>query len=50
MMGRVCAWLYLILGALYFCSATDIWAYGVVLWEMWSQGDMPYGRWSEHKV
>lgn len=29
-----------------FTSASDIWSYGVVLWEVLSYGERPYWNWS----
>lgn len=36
--------------SLLICRHSDVWAYGVVLWELWSHGELPYGKWSDHKV
>ena len=33
-----------------FSSASDVWAFGVLLWEMWSYAELPYKGWSNSKV
>ncbi|CAL4059384.1 unnamed protein product, partial [Meganyctiphanes norvegica] len=33
-----------------FTHASDIWSYGVTLWEMYTYGDQPYGEYPGHKV
>jgi hypothetical protein len=32
------------------CSATDVWSFGVVLWEVWHGGTLPYDKMSERKL
>ena len=33
-----------------FSTATDIWGFGVLLYEMWTDGEVPYRGWSNQKV
>lgn len=33
-----------------FSSASDVWSFGVLLWEMWSYAELPYKGWTNKKV
>jgi serine/threonine protein kinase len=33
-----------------FSSSSDVWAYGVLLYEIWTSADLPYKGWSNQKV
>ena len=33
-----------------FTSASDVWSYGVVMWEVVSYGERPYWNWSNQDV
>ncbi|XP_065655636.1 uncharacterized protein LOC100214787 isoform X5 [Hydra vulgaris] len=33
-----------------YSSKSDVWSYGIVLWEIWSIGIPPYGNWCNDKV
>ncbi|XP_071945665.1 ephrin type-B receptor 1-B-like isoform X2 [Antedon mediterranea] len=33
-----------------FTSASDVWSYGIVMWEVMSYGERPYWNWSNHDV
>eukprot|EP00045_Choanoeca_perplexa_P017342 m.249277 g.249277 ORF g.249277 m.249277 type:complete len:1064 (-) comp17512_c0_seq1:1601-4792(-) len=34
----------------HFTSATDVWSFGIVLWELWHGGALPYDRMGERKL
>lgn len=33
-----------------YTDASSVWAFGVVLWEIFNQGEHPYGKWRDRKV
>lgn len=33
-----------------YSTQSDVWSYGIVLWEIWSFGQQPYENWSNEKV
>lgn len=33
-----------------FSSASDVWSYGIILYELWTSGAKPYEYWSNIKV
>jgi hypothetical protein len=39
-----CVYLVQVLNFTRFSSKSDVWAYGVLCWEVFTCGEMPYGR------
>jgi serine/threonine protein kinase len=33
-----------------FSTSSDVWSFGIVLWEIWTYGDIPYGTWGNERI
>lgn len=33
-----------------FSTSSDVWSFGILIWEIWTYAEMPYGDWSNKKV